>query len=59
MELRGTKVFKAGDLINITYSPIEMSAQKLRLKDVTHHLSTAGWITELDLEEDQKAITTS
>ena len=57
IEVKGTKTFLTGDLIQVTYPPIGMATQKLRLKDITHHLSSAGWFTELDLEEDQKAIT--
>lgn len=57
IEVKGTKSFLTGDLMQVTYPAIGMTTQKLRLKDVTHHLSSAGWFTELEFEEDQKAIT--
>jgi hypothetical protein len=55
--IRGTNDFTAGDLITVTSRTIGINNYKLRVVDVTHSIGVDGWVTTLELSEDETAIT--
>jgi hypothetical protein len=56
LELKGTNSYTAGDLLTFTSQTIGLSEQLLRVVDVQHHIDTNGWVTTLELKEDEQAV---
>jgi hypothetical protein len=56
LELKGTNSYTAGDLLTFTSQTIGLSEQLLRVVDVQHHVDTNGWVTTLELKEDEQAV---
>lgn len=55
IELLG-QLFSAGDLIKITDSAIGLNKELLRIMDVRHNFTKAGWFTTIEVEKDAKAL---
>jgi len=58
IELIGTNAFTPGDLIKVTVESENLNNYKLRIHDVQHNFTRNGWFTTLQLEEDEKAVST-
>jgi len=50
--INGTNDFEKGPLATITSPTAEVTALELRITDVSHSFSKAGWVTKLKFEED-------
>ena len=59
VELKGTGTYTAGDLLQCTSATMGLSNYKLRVVDVTHTFDQNGWVTSLELKEDEQAISAS
>jgi hypothetical protein len=56
IELRGSHDHVAGDLLYTNLPTIGLLATNLRVWDVQHSIGSDGWITTLELREDDEAI---
>jgi hypothetical protein len=56
MEIKGTNSYVAGDLLYINLPTLGILAEPLRVWDVQQSFGTDGWITGLELREDDEAI---
>jgi len=54
--MKGTRTYSPGHLVGFTYPDYNMKDVLLRVNGVTHQLDKNGWITTLDLQEDESAI---
>lgn len=57
-QLRGTLAYNVADLVNV-YSPKFNLLLNLRVKEIKHQLNKGSWTTDISLEEDGTALTTT
>jgi len=55
--MKGTNVYTPGDFIRVTSASEAVTNLEVRVHDITHQITKNGWITTLDVQEDEKAIT--
>lgn len=53
------RVYSVGNLVEFTDTSLGLYRQKLRIMDVRHNIRKNSWTTEVELEQDQKALITS
>lgn len=59
IELRGNNNFVAGDLVTCDFPTIGLNNTNLRVWDVQQNIGPNGWVTGLELREDDEAISSS
>ena len=55
LDLKGSNAYFAGDLLRVIFPSLGIN-QLLRVHDVSHGIGTDGWVTTLQLEEDEVAV---
>jgi hypothetical protein len=56
VDLRGTLDWNAGDLFEFTDTNLGLNKELLRIQDVQHTINNQGWVTKLQVEQDEEAI---
>jgi len=54
--MKGNNSYTPGDFIKVTSTSEAVTNLELRVHDITHQITQNGWITTLDVQEDEKPI---
>ena len=59
VEVKGTRIYNPGDLLTCTFPDFGIFNYLLRVTDISHGIGDDGWVTTINLEEDEEAVSAS
>jgi len=54
--MKGTNAYTPGDFLKVSSASEAVTDLEVRIHDITHQITKGGWITTLDVQEDEKPI---